>query len=168
METCKFQYDECVNCSGPHKCLSDKCIKFSQKKLHINRFVLRILVGENLISSTSDILQFKKETKQFQMPNNTNRCLNHEIESILSSKFSCYESKIKSLEQLINNQSCSVRDIKENLELVSKNIPDIRSNIKIFNENLNNFAMKISNTIDQTQSTSTDSNGEIQKNYSKY
>ena len=52
IEMCKSQFNQCLNCSGPHKCFSDKCMKFFQKKLYINRFVLRILVDENLISNS--------------------------------------------------------------------------------------------------------------------
>ncbi|CAF1079405.1 unnamed protein product, partial [Brachionus calyciflorus] len=87
IDNCNSFFDKCINCLGPHKCFSDKCKEFAQKKIFINRFVLKILIGEKFISSASDILQVGNDSKEDQTSESSDTSkLNDLIESIFSDK----------------------------------------------------------------------------------
>ena len=55
---CKASFDFCFRCQTKnHRCDSDICEKLAEKTFEQNRFVLSILLGEQIINSRYEILQ---------------------------------------------------------------------------------------------------------------
>ena len=54
---------QCLNCKGPQQTYSDKCTLIHQKTRENNKFILNILLGENLIKDPNDVIKRKKENQ---------------------------------------------------------------------------------------------------------
>lgn len=137
IEECKSNHNKCLNCSGLHKCFNDSCEKFSQKKIHINRFILKILIGENFISDQNDILfqgtKYQNEESNLLKDNRENQ-LNSLKNSILNKKFDSNNLKLRQLEQTINSQSASICETKENLESIQSSIRTVKESVETLND----------------------------------
>ena len=166
VNTCKSKFSKCVNCSGSHKCYSDLCHYFAQKKFYINRFVISVLMGENIIFKTSDILQVKKDRDQNSFSDNMERHLKDKIESILSNKLTSHQSQMDNLEQTINIQSLSLHKMRESLQLVRQNVLKVESRMNITQESLNLYKaheLAINESVKQLRETSSIYNQDVQK-----
>ncbi|CAF0834483.1 unnamed protein product [Brachionus calyciflorus] len=153
---CKSKFNKCINCLGSHKCFTDTCKEFSKKKLYINRFVVKILIGENLIKNTNEILLNRNELNQehFLESKSSEAQLSDRIESILASKLNSCNSKIRIIEEVLINQALSIQVLKDDIHLIRENIPDIDSSINNIQETLNslktNDIVNIKANIDST------------------
>ncbi|CAF0948652.1 unnamed protein product [Brachionus calyciflorus] len=160
IEECKSDFEKCINCNEDHMCFSDNCEKYAQKKFKINRYVLSILKGENLISSLNDILNRKNSLlKKFNLNRDRDTC-DGQMNTIVNSKLQTYFAKMENVEQKISEQFLFLKSSKEGINSIrstiyenasdldsiknllresSEIINQIRPQIETAQENINNF-----------------------------
>ncbi|RNA42109.1 hypothetical protein BpHYR1_033751 [Brachionus plicatilis] len=47
----------CINCGGPHQCNSETCRMIVDKTFELNKFVIDILLEEDIMNNKSEILR---------------------------------------------------------------------------------------------------------------
>ena len=131
---CKSKAFKCLNCSGPHESYSDQCERLAEKKLSINDFTIKILLGERFITNKYDILlnQNVKGLESMTV-NNDQESL---IESLVNKNVASWVTKMQNLEERAAYQMQNLKSIqnkmndleriflaaKENLESLKKSI----------------------------------------------
>ena len=114
-----------------------------KKKLSINSYALKILIGENFISNDTDILSVEKE--QFKIQEKISESPLEKAERLVDSKLAILISKLESLEQTTENQTSNLQSARDsitnfgsNLMLTHKALDEIKSIIDtIGNEMIN-------------------------------
>ncbi|CAF0727711.1 unnamed protein product [Brachionus calyciflorus] len=126
-----------LSISGQHFCFSSKCVKYTQKLFQINKFVLKILLGENLIKNERDIAQ----DSNGQTPKSQDSL--NEIENIINDRLNLFNSRILELEDQTSIQNENLNEIKEfksSLKLTQETLSHLSNNIeKTKNEILDLF-----------------------------
>ncbi|CAF1079818.1 unnamed protein product [Brachionus calyciflorus] len=111
---CQSKTSTCVNCSGQHFCFSIKRVKYTQKLNQINRFVLKILSGENLIENERDMVGFvaTKDSNEQNVFTSKHQVLQNDIENIINNHLNSFNSRSTELENSTSLQNQNLSEIK--------------------------------------------------------
>ncbi|CAF0855910.1 unnamed protein product [Brachionus calyciflorus] len=138
---CLSKSIRCVNCSGHHFCFSTKCVKYTQKLFQINKFVLKILLGENLIENERDIVYIAAQDSNRHTPKSQDSI--NEIANIINNRLNLFNSRILELEDETSIQNENLNEIKEfksSLKSTQETLSHLSNNIeKTKNEILDLF-----------------------------
>ncbi|CAF1025179.1 unnamed protein product [Brachionus calyciflorus] len=122
---------KCINCKGSHACNSEMCSKVVDKTFSLNKYVLEILLGENIIKNRDEILRVPR---QAAIDNKTpldvdDKNLEKLIESCISKRISQIDFKVDSIKQAneLNNQE--IQNLKKDMNTVKKDINSINTKL---------------------------------------
>ena len=131
---CKSNYEFCYRCQNKsHRCDTDKCEYLAEKTFELNKFVLPILIGEQIIDSRFEILRNKTSNNNYNTRNLNIELIQNMIDATLDEKIT---------PRLIQNES-KIKEIDSKLNDMAKNIDEIKTNNQIQSIKLDNLSMGI-------------------------
>ncbi|CAF0984810.1 unnamed protein product [Brachionus calyciflorus] len=164
IEACVSNSDKCANCFGEHKCFSDKCKILAEKKFAINDFIIKILFGENLISSKYEILNEGYEPKERQASNYFKRLesgdfrkndlksemLEKIIKSILQKTFGQINTRIEKFEESNKITVLKTTEIENLLnDLTQEKGATLQTRLLILSSRIDD--LKVKNSVDNDE-----------------
>ena len=128
---CKTTYEFCYRCQNKsHRCDTDKCEVVADKTFELNKFVLTILIGEQIIVSRFEILRNRTA-------NNTQ---NLNIDLIQNMIDATLDAKIT---PRLDQNETKIKDIDSKLNSMCKNIDEIKTSNQVQSVKLDNLTTGI-------------------------
>ncbi|CAF0746185.1 unnamed protein product [Brachionus calyciflorus] len=130
---------KCINCNRAHQCNSDACDILANKTLNSNKYILDILVKENIIQSVETIFKIPRVIEEPVQKFDLNENFEKIIKNILDEKLSDHNIRLNNLENSNKEQKTKIHELKGDILNLNKEVGEINCNVSSIKKNVNVF-----------------------------
>ncbi|RNA40614.1 RNA-directed DNA polymerase from mobile element jockey-like [Brachionus plicatilis] len=134
LEECKSIYDECINCKGQHRCNSELCHKLTDKTFALNKYVIDLLIGEEIIKDKYGILRTPRPSTMIDKRNETNddletlvnQIFNRKYETEIKNRIENIEKRVETNELNIARNTSDINTLRDKMDIIVNDTSDIK------------------------------------------